>query len=252
MALFPKPSRPRLSRIGGAIRLTLMAGAAAAALAGFAFVRGGVGPSAADAAPVAVPVAAYDAPASGASETAVLSGGCFWGMQGVFEHVKGVKQVLAGYAGGMAVTAQYDLVSTGTTGHAESIKVVFDPAQVSYGQILRIFFSVATDPTQVGGQYPDEGSQYRSEIWFTSDAQKTIAARYIAQLNAAHAFKQPIATRVDPLAGFYPAEGYHQDYLVHHPDSPYIATYDLPKVAALKRVFPLSYVSAPVLTMASR
>jgi peptide-methionine (S)-S-oxide reductase len=252
MALFPKPSRPKLSRIGGAIRSTLIAGVAVAALAGFVFVRGQVGPSAAEAAPMAVPVAAYDAPASGATETAVLSGGCFWGMQGVFEHVKGVKQVLAGYAGGMPATAQYDLVSTGTTGHAESIKVVFDPAQVSYGQILRIFFSVATDPTQVGGQYPDEGSQYRSEIWFTSEAQHTVAARYIAQLNAAHAFKQPIATRVDPLAGFYPAEGYHQDYLVHHPDSPYIATYDLPKVAALKRVFPLSYASAPVLTVASR
>jgi len=252
MALLPKLPRPKLSRIGGAIRSTLMAGVAVAALAGFVFVRGQVGPSAAEAAPMAVPVAAYDAPAAGTSETAVLSGGCFWGLQGVFEHVKGVKQVLAGYAGGMAATAQYELVSTGTTGHAESIKVVFDPAQVSYGQILRIFFSVATDPTQVGGQYPDEGSQYRSEIWFTSEAQKTVAARYIDQLNAAHAFKQPIATRVDPLAGFFPAEGYHQDYLVHHPDSPYIATYDLPKVAALKRVFPLSYVSAPVLTVASR
>ena len=252
MALLPTPARPKLSRIGGAIRLTLMAGVAAAALAGFVFVRGEVGPSAAEAAPMAVPVAAYDVPAAGATETAVLSGGCFWGMQGVFEHVKGVKQVLAGYAGGMAATAQYELVSTGTTGHAESIKVVFDPAQVSYGQILRIFFSVATDPTQVGGQYPDQGSQYRSEIWFASDAQKTVAQRYIAQLNAEHAFKQPIATRVDPLSGFYPAEGYHQDYLVHHPDSPYIATYDLPKVAALKRVFPLSYVSAPVLTVASR
>jgi peptide-methionine (S)-S-oxide reductase len=248
----PMALLPRLSRAGQAIRLALMAGVASAALAGFVFVRGAIGPSAAEAAPIAVPVAAYDAPASGATETAVLSGGCFWGMQGVFEHVKGVKQVLAGYAGGSGAMAHYELVSTGTTGHAESIKVVFDPAQVSYGQILRIFFSVATDPTQVGGQYPDQGSQYRSEIWFTSDAQKTVAERYIAQLNAAHAFKQPIATRVDPLAGFFPAEGYHQDYLVHHPDSPYIATYDLPKVAALKRVFPLSYISAPVLTVASR
>jgi len=248
MALFPK-----LSRTGAAIRGALMAGAAGVALAGFVFVRGAIGPSMAEAAtPAAVPVAAYDTPPAGATETAVLSGGCFWGLQGVFEHVKGVKQVLAGYAGGMAATAQYDLVSTGTTGHAESIKVVFDPAQVSYGDILRIFFSVATDPTQVGGQFPDEGSQYRSEIWFTSDAQKTVAERYIAQLNAAHAFKKPIATRVDPLSGFFPAEGYHQDYLVHHPDSPYIATYDLPKVAALRRVFPLSYVATPVLTVASR
>ena len=247
MALLPK-----LSKTGAAIRGTLMAGAAGVALAGFVFVHGAIGPAMAEAAPAAVPAAAYDTPPAGATETAVLSGGCFWGMQGVFEHVKGVKQVLAGYAGGAAMTAQYELVSTGTTGHAESIKVVFDPAQVSYGDILRIFFSVATDPTQVGGQFPDQGSQYRSEIWFTSDAQKMVAERYIAQLNAAHAFKQPIATRVDPLPGFFPAEGYHQDYLVHHPDSPYIATYDLPKVAALKRVFPLSYVAAPVLTVASR
>ena len=198
-----------------------------------------------------LPAPAYDPPAAGV-KTAVLSGGCFRGVQGVFEHVRGVKKVWAGYAGGKRATAQYEIVGSGVTGHAESVEITYDPAQISYGQILRIFFSVATDPTQVGGQYPDEGSQYRSEIWFTSEAQKTVAARYIDQLNAAHAFKQPIATRVDPLAGFFPAEGYHQDYLVHHPDSPYIATYDLPKVAALKRVFPLSYVSAPVLTVASR
>jgi peptide-methionine (S)-S-oxide reductase len=248
MALFPK-----LSRAGGAIRLTLMAGAASAALAGFAFMRSVAAPSLAEAAaPAAVPAAAFDEPASGHSETVVLSGGCFWGMQGVFEHVKGVKQVLAGYAGGNAAMAHYELVSTGTTGHAESIKVTFDPTQVSYGQILRIFFSVATDPTQVGGQFPDEGSQYRSEIWYASESQKTVAERYIAQLDAAHAFRSRISTRVDPLSGFFDAEGYHQDYLVHHPDSPYIATYDLPKVAALKRVFPLSYVAAPVLTVASR
>ncbi|HXQ13519.1 MAG TPA: peptide-methionine (S)-S-oxide reductase MsrA [Caulobacteraceae bacterium] len=243
---------PKLPRVGDAIRLTLMAGAASAALVGFVFVRGVVAPSPAEAAPAAVPAAAYDEPASGRSETAVLSGGCFWGIQGVFEHVKGVRQVVAGYAGGSSALAHYELVSTGTTGHAESVKVTFDPAQVSYGQILRIFFSVATDPTQVGGQYPDEGPQYRSEVWYTSEAQKTVAERYIAQLDAAHAFRSRISTRVDPLTGFFDAEGYHQDYLVHHPDSPYIATYDLPKVAALKRVFPLSYVPAPVLTVASR
>ena len=244
MAFLPK------FRAHAAIRLTLMAGCAA--LAGFAIVHGVAAPSRAEAAPMAVPIAAYDTPPAGATETAVLSGGCFWGMQGVFEHVKGVKQVLAGYAGGQAMTAQYELVSTGTTGHAESIKVTFDPSQVSYGQILRIFFSVATDPTQVGGQFPDEGSQYRSEIWYQGAAQKAVAERYIAQLNAAHTFRAPIATRVDPLTGFFPAEGYHQDYLVHHPDSGYIATYDLPKVEALKRVFPQSYVAAPVLTVASR
>jgi peptide-methionine (S)-S-oxide reductase len=240
------------TRAGETMRLTLAAGVASAAMAGFALLHGVAAPSPAEAAPMAVPIAAYDTTPAGATETAVLSGGCFWGMQGVFEHVKGVKQVLAGYAGGQAMTAQYELVSTGTTGHAESIKVTFDPAQVSYGQILRIFFSVATDPTQVGGQYPDEGSQYRSEIWYLGAAQKAVAERYIAQLNAAHTFKAPIATRVDPLPGFYPAEGYHQDYLVHHPDSGYIATFDLPKVEALKRVFPQSYVAAPVLTVASR
>ena len=247
MALSPKPTRA-----GKAIRVALMAGVAAVALAGFALLRGGVGPSLAEAAPTAAPVAAFDEAAGGHTETAVLSGGCFWGMQGVFEHVKGVRQVVAGYAGGPAAMAHYDLVSTGTTGHAESIKVVFDPTEVSFGQLLRIFFSVASDPTQVGGQFPDEGPQYRSEIWYASQAQKSVAERYIAQLDAAHAFRRPISTRVDPLSGFFPAEGYHQDYLVHHPDSPYIATYDLPKVAALKRIFPLSYVAAPVLTVASR
>jgi peptide-methionine (S)-S-oxide reductase len=241
-----------LSRAGAATRLTLMAGVAGAALIGFALLRGVAGPSVAEAATAPVAPPAVDAPAVPGTESVVLSGGCFWGMQGVFEHVKGVKQVVAGYAGGNAATAHYEIVSTGVTGHAESVKVTFDPAQISYGQVLRIFFSVATDPTQVGGQYPDEGSQYRSEIWFTSAAQKTVAQRYIAQLNAAHAFRQPIATRVDPLTGFFPAEGYHQDYLVHHPDSPYIATYDLPKVAALKAVFPAQYRPAPVLTLASR
>ena len=191
-------------------------------------------------------------PAASVMQTATFAGGCFWGIQGVFEHVKGVKQVLAGYAGGTRAEADYETVSTGTTGHAESVKIVYDPAEISYGQILRIFFSVATDPTQVGGQYPDQGPQYRSEIWAMDAAQASVARAYIAQLNAAHAFRSPIATRVDPYKGFFPAEDYHQDYLAHHPDNPYIATYDLPKVAALKRVFPLSYVSSPVLTLAWR
>ncbi len=242
----------KIIRSGEAIRLSLLAGVASAALGGFVLLHGVAIPSAAQAAPAAVPIAAYSAPASGPTETAVLSGGCFWGIQGVFEHVKGVRQVVAGYAGGKADMAHYELVSTGTTGHAESVRIVFDPAQVSYADILRIFFSVATDPTQVGGQYPDEGPQYRSEIWYANDVQKQVAERYIAQLNAAHVYRAPISTRVDPLTGFFPAEGYHQDYLVHHRDNPYIAAYDLPKVAALKRVFPLSYVAAPVLTVASR
>ena len=201
------------------------------------------------AAPSKLPAPAYDAPAG---DTAVLSGGCFWGMQGVFQHVKGVKQVLSGYAGGKGLTANYELVSTGTTGHAESIKVVFDPREISYGEILRIYFSVATDPTQVGGQFPDEGPQYRGEIWYQGAAQKAVAERYIAQLTAAKAFRRPISTRVDAYSGFFPAEAYHQDYLVHHPSAPYNAAYDMPKVDALKRLFPTEWRPAPVLALASR
>jgi peptide-methionine (S)-S-oxide reductase len=155
--------------------------------------------------------------------------------------------VFAGYAGGAAQTASYDLVSTGGTGHAESVRVTFDPSQISYGEILRIFFSVATDPTQTGGQFPDVGSQYRTEVWYMNDAQRDVARAYIAQLNAAHAFRRPIATRVDAYNGFYSAETYHQDYLENHPEQPYIATYDLPKVQALKALFPEDYRPAAVL-----
>ncbi len=193
-----------------------------------------------------LPAPSYDPPVASPSETAVLSGGCFWGVQGVFEHVKGVKRVLAGYAGGHQATAQYELVSTGTTGHAESVKITFDPKVISYGQILRIFFSVATDPTQVNQQFPDEGTQYRSEVFYADPGQKEVAQRYIAQLDAAKAFKSPIATRVDADSGFFKAEDYHQDYLVRHPDAPYIATYDLPKVTALKALFPANYRPTPV------
>ena len=177
----------------------------------------------------------------------MLSGGCFWGVQGVFEHVRGVRQVLAGYAGGAAQSASYELVSTGATGHAESVQVVFDPSQISYGEILRLFFSVATDPTQTGGQFPDVGSQYRTEVWYVNDSQRAVAQAYVAQLNAAHVFRRPIATRVDPYKGFYAAETYHQDYLEHHPDQPYIATYDLPKVQALHALFPEDWRGAAVL-----
>ncbi len=198
------------------------------------------------ASPRLMPAPAMDAPTAGGLQTAVLSGGCFWGVQGVYEHVRGVKQVLAGYAGGAGATANYELVSTGTTGHAESVKIVFDPAQISYGEILRIFFSVATDPTQVGGQFPDQGSQYRTEIFYANADQQMVAQRYIAQLNAAKVFARPIATRVDPLSGFFRAEAYHQDYLVLHPEQPYIAAYDLPKVSALKADFPAQYRASPV------
>jgi peptide-methionine (S)-S-oxide reductase len=213
--------------------------AAAAAVAGCAPSR----------AAVHVPAPALDAPAASAVGTAVLSGGCFWGMQGVFEHVRGVEKVVAGYDGGKKATAQYEVVSTGTTGHAESIRIVFDPSQITYGEILRIYFSVATDPTQVNRQFPDEGTQYRSEIFYANPAQRQVAERYIAQLDAAKVFHAPIATRVDADSGFYPAEAYHQDYLVRHPDAPYIATFDLPKVADLKAMFPQRYRAKPTLAL---
>jgi peptide-methionine (S)-S-oxide reductase len=226
---------------------TLAAGVAALTLPILAQTLG-VGAARAEA-PVRLPAPpAEAAPPPAGLQTAILSGGCFWGVQGVYEHVKGVKLVYAGYAGGKGDTAHYEVVSTGTTGHAESVQVVFDPKVISYGQILRIFFSVATDPTQVNRQFPDEGPQYRSEIWYLNAAQKAVAERYIAQLNAARVFRQPIATRVDPSPGFFRAEGYHQDYLVHHPDALYISTYDLPKVAALKTLFPALYRAQPVTT----
>ena len=184
---------------------------------------------------------------AGALQTAVISGGCFWGVQGVFQHVKGVKRVVSGYAGGERSTAEYETVSTGTTGHAESVQITFDPAQISYGQLLQIAFSVAFDPTQLNRQGPDIGTQYRSEIWYANDTQKNIAMAYIAQLNQAHAFARPIATRVDPLRGFYPAEDYHQDYLYLHPSQPYIAINDIPKVNNLKHIFPDLYLPQPTL-----
>ncbi len=192
-----------------------------------------------------------NARAPGPLQTAVISGGCFWGVQGVFEHVRGVKRVVAGYSGGDAATAQYDTVSTGSTGHAESVEITFDPAQVSYGQILQIAFSVVEDPTERNQQGPDVGTQYRSEVFYRDDQQRRIAEAYIKQLDAAHAFPRPIATRVDPLKGFYAAEGHHQDYLFHNPDAPYIAMFDMPKVNNFKRVFPDLYSPKPVLTTGS-
>ncbi|MBV9749640.1 MAG: peptide-methionine (S)-S-oxide reductase MsrA [Acetobacteraceae bacterium] len=186
-----------------------------------------------------------------APQTAVLSGGCFWGVQGVFQHVRGVERVVAGYSGGTANTANYETVSDGGTGHAESVQITYDPAQISYGQILRIFFSVALDPTEVNRQGPDSGTQYRSEIFYATPEQEKVAHAYIAQLDQAHVFAQPIATRVDPLTGFYPAESYHQDYLTRHPNNPYIVINDLPKVRDLQRLFPSSYAEQPVLALRS-
>jgi peptide-methionine (S)-S-oxide reductase len=218
---------------------TLLATVAMAGLA-FACAR-------ADEAPHAVPAPAVaDAPASGIL-TAVLSGGCFWGLQGVFEHVKGVKQVVAGYAGGAKDTAIYEVVSSGTTGHAETVQIKYDPKEVSFGKLLRVYFSVATDPTELNRQGPDDGTQYRGEIWATNADQKRVADAYIAQLTKAHTYSQPIVTRVDAFKGFYPAEGYHQDFLIKNPDYPYIVINDEPKIENLKKVLPGDYVAAPVL-----
>jgi peptide-methionine (S)-S-oxide reductase len=199
-------------------------------------------------APVNVPPPAMDNPRRpGALQTAVLSGGCFWGVQGVFEHVKGVQKVVSGYAGGERSTAHYETVGTGTTGHAESVQITFDPAKISYGELLRIFFSVAHDPTQLNRQGPDTGTQYRSAIVYSDDTQKNIATAYIAQLSQAGTFHRPIVTRVDRLKGFYAAEDYHQDYLALNPSNPYIAYNDLPKIENLKRLFPAYYSDRPVL-----
>jgi len=193
-----------------------------------------------------VPAPAYNPPDAAASETATLSGGCFWGMQGVYEHVKGVEHVYAGYTGGSAATAQYEIVSTGATGHAESVQITFNPKLISYAQILQVYFTVAADPTELNYQGPDSGTQYRSEIWVASPAQRKIAEAYIAQLGAAHVFGGPIVVRIDQAMPFYHAEDYHQDFLVLHPDYPYIAMNDIPKVEALQSELPQFYVAAPV------
>jgi peptide-methionine (S)-S-oxide reductase len=186
-----------------------------------------------------LPAPAIDIQQSGAGlQTAVFAGGCFWGIQGVFEHVTGVTRAVSGYAGGHVVNPSYEQVSSGMTGHAEAVSVKFDPSQVSYGTLLRIFFSVALDPTQKDRQGPDWGTQYRSELFVTGPDQERVAKAYVAQLDAAHVFARPIATRVDPAGAFYPAEAYHQDYLDLHPDAPYIAINDLPKVQALQSLFP--------------
>jgi peptide-methionine (S)-S-oxide reductase len=197
----------------------------------------------------AIPVAALDAPkaTAPASETAVLAGGCFWGMQGVFEHVRGVTKVVAGYSGGAKATAFYELVGTETTGHAESVQITFDPRIVSYGEILRVYFSVAHDPTELNRQGPDSGSSYRSEIFFASPMQEKVARAYVAQLTAAHTYASPIVTKIEKLNGFYSAEGYHQDFLIHNPTYPYIVYNDMPKIEMLKRVLPAMYREKPAM-----
>jgi peptide-methionine (S)-S-oxide reductase len=195
-------------------------------------------------APVAIPAAAVDnSRAQGALQTAVVAGGCFWGVQGVFQHLNGVRQVLAGYAGGDKATAQYEAVSGGRTGHAESVQIVFDPQLVTYGQILHVFFSVAHDPTQLNRQGPDSGTQYRSAIFYADEQQKKIAEAYIAQLDSTGAYPRPIVTRLESLQGFYTAEGYHQDFLLKNPTYPYIVINDLPKVRNFQRVIPELYAA---------
>jgi peptide-methionine (S)-S-oxide reductase len=202
-----------------------------------------------------MPLVPMPAPGSGAAppsvQTAIFAGGCFWGIQGLFQHVRGVSRTLAGYDGGRADTARYDTVGTGTTGHAESVKIVFDPRQVSYADLLRIFFSVALDPTQVDRQFPDVGTQYRSVLFTTTPAQRVVAMAYIAQLNGLHVFARPIATEVRPDPGFYAAEAHHQNYLIRFPDNGYIATYDMPKIDALHALFPDNYRGDPVPDLAS-
>jgi peptide-methionine (S)-S-oxide reductase len=230
----------RLSKLAGFALLLLIAGTAL-----------WNSRSAAESARMIPPPALDEQPTAG-SEVVVLAGGCFWGVQGVFQHVEGVTSAVSGYAGGARDTAQYDTVSTGTTGHAESVRVTFDPHRVSYGRLLQVFFAVAHDPTELNYQGPDHGTQYRSAIFPTSAEQARVAQAYIAQLDQAHVFGAAIVTRIEPGKEFYPAEAYHQDYLTLHPSQPYIAINDLPKIADLQRLFPDLYRANPVLVAATR
>ena len=224
----------------------------AAALTALAITAFAVAPLRAAEDAVVIPAPAMEAQASDGIQTAVVAGGCFWGVQGVFQHTAGVVNAVSGYAGGSKTTADYQMVSTGTTGHAESVQIKYDPKKISYGKLLQIFFSVAHDPTQLNRQGPDTGTQYRSAIFTTSDEQKKVAEAYIAQLNAAKVYKKPIVTKVGPLDGFYAAEAYHQDYLTLHPSQPYIAYNDLPKIENLKRIFAENYVEKPTLVSSAK
>ena len=221
--------RSLLSRCAGACALAALAGGLVQAVS-------------AATQEVVVPVTIVgDSKGAAPMQTAVLAGGCFWGVEGVFEHVKGVRKVVSGYAGGAARDADYDVVSSGRTGHAESVQVTFDPRQISYGEILRVFFSVAHDPTQLNRQGPDTGTQYRSAIFYADEAQKEVATRYIAQLEQSGRYRGRIVTRVDPLAGFYPAEPYHQDFIEQNPRNPYVVINDMPKLRELRQLYPSLY-----------
>jgi peptide-methionine (S)-S-oxide reductase len=215
------------------------------AAAGFAATR-----STAEEARVIPPPAVDEQAGGAASEVAVIAGGCFWGVQGVFQHVNGVTSAVSGYAGGDKATAHYEMTSEGNTGHAESVQVTFDPRKITYGRILQVYFSVAHDPTELNRQGPDEGTQYRSAIFPANDEQARVAKAYIAQLDSAHAFKAPIVTTIEPGKTFYRAEDYHQDFLAKNPSYPYIVFNDLPKIANLKKLFPALYRPDPVLVSA--
>jgi len=218
------------------------------ALVGIAWaVFGRAQPGTSPALSSAVPAPIVDEPKSATSETAVLAGGCFWGVQGVFQHVKGVTEAESGYTGGTVANPSYEDVSTETTGHAESVRITYDPTQVSYGQLLQVFFTVVQDPTQLNRQGPDEGTSYRSAIFAQNATQQKVADAYIAQLGKAGAFSGPIVTKVEPKGAFYPAEAYHQNFLNANPSYPYIARYDIPKVDGLKQTFPALYRDQPVL-----
>jgi peptide-methionine (S)-S-oxide reductase len=230
---------------------TLLATSLAAGtfMAVLAVTAGHATPTATAEAAVAIPAPAEDLAAApgAATETAVIAGGCFWGVQGVFQHVKGVTSAVSGYAGGDAAAASYSAIGSGRTGHAESVRITYDPRQISYGQLLQIYFSVAHNPTELNRQGPDRGTQYRSAIFPANDEQARVAKAYIAQLDKEKVFGQPIATTVEPAKAFYPAEAYHQDYMTRHPRQPYIVINDLPKVENLQRVFPTRYRTEPVL-----
>jgi peptide-methionine (S)-S-oxide reductase len=223
-----------------------------AALSALAITAFAAAPSRAAEQAVIIPAPAVDAQASDAIQTAVIAGGCFWGVQGVFQHTAGVINALSGYAGGSKASASYTMVSTGATSHAEAVEIKYDPKKISYGKILQIFFSVAHDPTQLNRQGPDSGTQYRSAIFTANDDQKKVADAYIAQLNAAKVYKKPIVTKVGPLEAFYPAEAYHQDYLTLHPTQPYIMFNDIPKVEALKKIFAENYIEKPTLVSSAK
>jgi peptide-methionine (S)-S-oxide reductase len=236
--LFASPARRRLTALCTAAALAVGAGLTLSST------------QAAESA-VKIPAPAADATASATgTQTAVFAGGCFWGVQGVFQRVNGVIQAVSGYSGGGKETAQYETVSTGLTGHAEAVKITYDPKKVSYGTLLQIYFSVAHDPTQLNRQDPDSGPQYRSAVFYADPAQKETTEKYIAQLDAAKVYPKKIVTQVTPLAAFYAAEAYHQDYLTLHPEQGYIARFDLPKIVNLKTMFPQQFRTEPALVMA--